>query len=546
MYNYSSPQQIKRTSNISLLGNTIRAKNSPINFNALFEKYFIKEYNKLNLKKYLIELYHDLSHFSSKEEKGISYDTFIYYLNMPFPISSNIFKLLDKDKNNYLNLEEFVFGLYDIYGTNSYNYLSNFVFNLYDTDKNGLISKEDLQLLLSYLPLESNLRNKFMYKDYYNINYDLIAKNQKLIEQTLNNIYRSKNFLNLENFNFTIQKINSDIFVAVLIYLYESRPFDNEVLKIYSNTKYDYFHENKNSENFKNIEALFEKREKKNKIALIKKDLDLSEGQSIEEPKIDFVKDLNGIKNVIRFNQKKFTFVKESSFSSLFLNKISKSNKNILLLNNTKSKPKERKSRRSSFMSEMKLPKDIYYKHYKKLSSGNIVNFKSITTNEKSVLNNSDLFKLNDTYESNVFKISNKGKLKQYYVKLIKKDLFYFKSKDSKYHLGMHHLTNDIILSINKKQKYKEISLFSLSIITQEKKHTFFFDKEFTFIQWYKHLQKAILFRKLEDIFILGEKIKSDKVQILRNIHYKDNNTYYYNMDKIENIPEKKNIFVLK
>ena len=525
---YSSPSKIKRTTHFSLLRTTIRAKNTPINFNLLFEKYFINEENKINLKKYLIELYHDLSHFSSKEENGISYETFIYYLNMPNPISSNIFKILDKDKNNFLNFEEFVFGLYEIYGTNSLNQLTNFVFNLFDTDKDGLVSKEEIQLLLSYIPLERNLRQKFLNKDYYNISYNEIAKNQKMIEQTLNNIYHSKNYLNLENFKYTIQKVNSDIFVAVLIYLLESRPFDNEVLKIYSNTDYDYFHENKNYENFKNIEMLFEKNEKKyNKISSIKNELNSLETQNIEEPKIDFIKDLNGIRNATRFNQKKFTLSKEANFD---IKKRNKSNKNILSLNN-----KTRKSRRSSYLSEMKLPKDYFFKDYKKLSTGNLLNIKDVNTQEKSLLNVSDLLKLNNAYESTVFKITNKVKLKSYYLKLIKKDLFYFKSKDDKFHIGMHHLTNDIILLKNKKQKYKEIWLFSFSIINQEKKHTFYFDKEDTFIQWYKHLQKAVLYIKLDDIFILGDKIKSDKIQILRNIRYKENMSHYHNNNIIHN-----------
>ena len=512
----SSPDKRKRIAHISLLRSTIRAKNTPINFNILFEKYFIKEENKTNLKKYLVELYHDLSHFSSKEENGVSYETFIYFLNMPNPIASNIFKLLDKDKNNYLNLEEFAYGIFDIYGTDSYYKLSNFVFDLYDTDMDGLISKGDIQLVLSYLPLDRNLRNKFMNRDYYNITYDEVVKNQKLIESTLNNIFQNKNFLSLENFNLIIQKVNSDIFVAVLIYLYESRPFNNDVLKIYSNTDYDYFSENKNSDNFKRIEMIFEHKEKKIKNYL-RNEFSLFEGQNIEEPKIEFI----NIKHSIRKNQKKYTFEQGSYFK---YNKKNKSNQNLLMIRDkTRSLNKPRKS---SFLEEMKLPKGYLYK---KLSSGIILNLNQYNNNGTDLLNMSEILKIENKYESTVFKITDKGKLKSYYIKLIKNDLFYFKSKDTKFHTGMHHLTNNIILTKNKKQKYKSIWLFSLSIINQEKKYNYFFDKEDTMVQWYKHLQRALLYRKLEDIISLGEKIKSDKIQTLRNIRYKDNIYLYYN-----------------
>ena len=517
-----TPERHKDIHRLSILRTTLKERNRPINFSILFSKYFIKEENKINLKKYLVELYHDLSHFSPNEEKGISYDTFIYYLNMPIPVAANIFKLLDKDKNNYLNLEEFCFGLFDIYGTNDFYQLSNFVFNLIDTDKDGLITKEDIQLLLSYLPLERNLRNKLMQRDYYNINFDDIVKNQKLIESTLHNVYNTKNFLTQETFNYSIQKINSDIFVAILIYLFEARPFNNDVLNIYSYTDYDYLSENKNCENFKKVENFFEKNEKKDKISKIKKEFNLFEGQNIEEPKIDLIKDLNSIKKIMRANQKNFTFMKKSNFS---FNKKNKSNKNIISLND-RSKQKGRKSQRASFISDMKLPKEYFYKNYKKMSSGNIINLKQLINKEKSKLTLSELLKLSQTYEGTVFKITNEGRLKSYYLKLILNDIFYYKSKDDKFHAGMHHLTNDIVLSKNKKQKYKSIWLYSLSIITQEKKYTFYFDKEEICFKWYKHFQKAVLFRKLDEIFILGEKIKSDKIQTISNIRFKDTMSY--------------------
>ena len=143
-HNILSPVNPRRRLRQDLLRSTVRAKNIPINFKMLFDKYFIKGENQINLKKYLVELYHDLSHFSLKEENGVSYETFIYFLNMPYPIASNIFKLLDKDKNNYLNIEEFVLGLYDVYGTNSFQKLSNFVFNLYDLFNLFKISKSKI------------------------------------------------------------------------------------------------------------------------------------------------------------------------------------------------------------------------------------------------------------------------------------------------------------------------------------------------------------------------------------------------------------------
>ena len=49
-----------------------------------------------------------------------------------------------------------------------------------------------------------------------------------------------KNLINFDNFVFIVQNKCSDIFIAVIIYLYEARPFNNDVINIYSYTNYDY------------------------------------------------------------------------------------------------------------------------------------------------------------------------------------------------------------------------------------------------------------------------------------------------------------------
>ena len=42
--------------------------------------------------------------------------------------------------------------------TESYEKMLTFIFNLYDFDKDGLISKEDIRVVLSYIPLNTQNR----------------------------------------------------------------------------------------------------------------------------------------------------------------------------------------------------------------------------------------------------------------------------------------------------------------------------------------------------------------------------------------------------
>ena len=557
-YNYNVRKKSKRSRSTLFKKNT-EIHNNPINFNQVFKRYFIPEENKLNLKKYLIELYHDLSYLSIEEEKGVSRETFYFFLDLPIPIANNIFKLLDKDKNNYLKLEEFVFGLYDIYGNNSFNNLVRFTFDLYDTDKDGLISKDDIRLLLSYLPVDKNLRNKYIIKDYSNIRYSDIVKNQKIIDKIISklSIYETRTDMNYENYMFIIQNKCSDILVAILIYLYEIMPFSEDVLNIYSYTDYDYLSNNKNWKNFKNVENFFKS---KYTDPLINENHDdyLDDEQRIETPFIELNYKIINKLRAGRFTLKNLLTlptIKNESYEDDFKIISSKKLKSSSFLTKFKYKTLENKitikksNSKKNISSNLKpIINEIYTK--KKLFYKNINNDMN-NNKKKHILEIKDLLKLTDIYEGNVFKITKKGKLKVYYMKIIKHDIFYYKTKDDKFHTGMHHLTNNIALTKNKIYKYKQINLYSLSLINQGEKHSYYFDKEDQYNEWFKHFQKAISYRNIEDFYVLGDKIKADQTKIVRDIYIKNINDHHYhylsdnnNNNNIKNNANNKNYMV--
>ena len=507
--------------------------NNPINFNLLFKRYFISEENKLNFKKYLIELYHDLSYLSSEEEKGVSHETFFFFLDIPFPISNNIFKLLDKDRNNYLKLEEFIFGIYDIYGNNSFNNLAKFTFDIYDTDRDGLISRDDISLILNYLPVDQKLRHKYIIKDYTNIKYNDIVSNKKIIEKILNKVFfnENKNYIDFDNYISIIQNKCSDIFIAILIYLYEAKPFNDKVINIYSYTDYDYLSNNKNSVNFKSIENIFKAKYNNNNTVIF-------QDQKIEMPIIELSSNIIIRHNVGKYTRKNFySIFKDPKFEQDLKRKTSKklkSSENLIDLrfnsfNNNDLKRANSKGTKNNNSNIKPIINEIYTQKKKFNKNIYMENNDNIYNLDKSQgLNSKELLKLKDIYEGNVFKITKKGKLKVYYMKLIKHDLFYYKTNDDKFHTGMHHLTNNIVLIKNKPQKYKLINLYSLSLLNQGDKHSFYFNKEDEYNEWYKHFQKAISYRNIEDFYIIGEKIKIDQIKIIREIYPKNDYSFHH------------------
>ena len=493
----------------------------PINFYQLFKKFFIPDENKLDFKKYLMELFYDLSYQSSEDNKGISKETFFFLFSSPVPIIDHLFKNLDKDKDDYLNLEEFLFGIYDIYGNNTFIKLARFVFDLYDYNKDGLIDKQDVKLFLSYVNVENNLKQKIMQKDFINIEYEDIALNQRLIDEIINKVFTSniKNVLDFDNFVFIIENKCSDIFVSVLIYLHEIKFFNNEVIKLYSNSNYDYLMSNKNSSNFKSIANLFKTKKKSSII----NDVILNNTQKLEMPVIC-------VKNSLFYNP----FEKNRSSRSLnqyhdqFLNRFKNENlskfffgKNIIMKDNSRNNSFERKTTKNldmnlnTLINEFNIRTKANYKLIKEDKNSNNKMYISDLSNKK-------IFKTEENYEGYVFKITKESKLKVYYMKLIKNDLFYYKSKDQKFHNGMHHLTKNIVIFENKPKKFKTVNFFSFTLLNEVDKHTFYFDKEDKYIEWLKHLQKALLFRKIEDYYTFGEGIKKNSMRIIKNIKMKN------------------------
>ena len=73
---------------------------------------------------------------------------------MPGLICDRLFSVFDINKNDYLDLPEFTEGMTTLFSEGFLN-LAKFIFDFYDFDKNGKISREDVRVVLSYIPLKS-------------------------------------------------------------------------------------------------------------------------------------------------------------------------------------------------------------------------------------------------------------------------------------------------------------------------------------------------------------------------------------------------------
>ena len=74
------------------------------------------------------------------------------YAHLPGVLGERFFRVMDTDKNGYLDQREFLTGLFRVFCSN-FNQKADLVFEIYDFDGDGLVTKNDISTILSSLPV---------------------------------------------------------------------------------------------------------------------------------------------------------------------------------------------------------------------------------------------------------------------------------------------------------------------------------------------------------------------------------------------------------
>ena len=192
------------------------------------------------LNKYLKEIWSDLSKRSTEENaKGINKITFNKYYDLPGIISERLFAVFDKDKDGVLSLSEFVSGMKMLFSqAETFDSLSKFIFNFYDFRSCDKIKKEDVRVVLSYVPLQKNDIDSLKEGNIELIeeNFQDRVESQEQLFNILNIAFKNKEEMSFDEYTHVIKNVNSDIFILILMFLLEKKPFSRETIKIYSSS----------------------------------------------------------------------------------------------------------------------------------------------------------------------------------------------------------------------------------------------------------------------------------------------------------------------
>ena len=431
-----------------------------IDFNEI--KKFVSVDNEELFLVYLREVYKDLAdrQEQSKRAKGISKIIFLDYLKLPMFISEKVFGVFDENKDGHLSSKEFVLGMNRLYNGN-YEESIKLIFDILDFNHDNYIEKDDVKMILSLLPLKTD-RSRIEYK--YQI------KSLEEINDIINTTFGKSKKLDFEEFKKAITQ-KSDIFLQILCFLYQKKPFSNNNINVLKTSK-------------KTLPADFMLTTPQTKSKTVcdnillpspLKSSALSPAFTLLHATADNF-NLDGDENTPVF----------SGFSGM----VRYNNVNI---------PKNKLEGNENDVNNILKNADSIYNspsQFLKQNDKDIKPLSLFSSESKSLKNNNDKV----TYENWIYKISEKNRLKKYYLVLINKDIFYYKTEEKKEVLGMHNLSGCFLKESGKK-KINNKEYYCFSIISPSKERNYYVDSEQIYEGFTQKLKQAFNYLNFFDYY---------------------------------------------
>ena len=508
-----------------------------------------KVQDKNIFKIYLKEIWADLSQRNNdNQSSGITKITFSSYYQLPGLILDRLFNVLDSNKTGYLESSEFISGMTILF-CEEFDLTSKFIFDFYDFDKSGKISKEDIRTVLSYVSLSQEIQN---YKDRVHSQEELY----NILEKCFSKIKGEK--MVYEQFKKVIENENSDIYLMILLFLYEKKPFTKATLSAYmkkskksplnsppkspskiiaspsknsSFSPYNFFkRERKRTNTLKEEQSLISKDLLNSPSNLLKRAR--SRHSTVVSDIIKLVPTPSNTKpSKFNYNEKNENIMDEH-YSPIHRKK--KRNLKNLKDNPLLKYTGQKKEDNINFTEATMQP---VFKQVKSNNNNDNDNAKDSETGsilsgdlneikkEKTIGLNFDDFdeENSDEEEEQEDVLSNEGylikyvdgKVKKVWFKLLGKDLFYFKSEKDEIHKGMHNLSG-VFVSEEEQKEINGKKYYCFSMTYPKKTRMYYVEKENEYKKWVEKLKIATGYTNLSDIYDIKEKLGSGKFGLIK------------------------------
>ena len=517
-------------------------------------------------KKYLTEVFNDLANsVNNQNKKFITRMAFYDYIKLPIFIAEKVFLSFTHISIQGLCEEEFVDNLFKLY-MGSFEETISIIFNILDFDRDGIIKKEDVKIFLSYLPINDDEEEGLGVKPKDEKNKtDLVTKifgtqmkSLEEIDNILNKAFKKyEDKMNLNQFTEIITENNSEIFLQILCFLYEQMPFSAENVEAMK-IKYNQIKE----EDLQTMAEDYRQRTKK------------SGSIRIKTPKRDTLLSPAGI-FLKKFRVRKFSLNENETYFGEF--RLSDKSNKKLSLDTTKASDNNGLSRKASKSISPKMQKNLildlgnkkinndpYNKNIDivRLDNDNYIeknnqmeieenmDIKQLVKNSRQgytsptkylqdksyinhlAINNKNYFNIGTQLrpikeydDANwVYKFTETGKMRRFYLVLVNKDIYYYKSNKKKDFVGMHNLSGCFVQECTEVKNFEGKDYYSFEIYCKNKSklRKYFAENESICKDFVQQIKKAIGYVKFSDLYEMKEVIGKGKFGVVNlGIHKK-------------------------
>ena len=519
-----------------------------IDLDELIKDFQIKDLTTFS--QYLLEIWRDLARRSTDQSRGIEKLTFSNYYELPGIINDRLFSVFDKNKNGYLDPKEFIEGMTLLF-SETFRPLASFVFKFYDFDTDGFITKEDVRVVLSYVPLQkkySKLKMKYEQEDFK----DRVESQNELFD-ILNKAFGEKEQFNEREFINVIENVSSDIFIFILMFLLEKRPFSDETIKIFMQNKRagercEASKTPKPAEPQKIASPSLKSKFisptlKKRTIRLGQTNiLNLYTGTSTasQSKTNQQQQQQHGTTNPYSFFKQpgvdSNNNIKHKSGVVQATSTINTSNVNVAPSSasttavNTEQPSKQSKKPQRRLRKMLENLDDTAPSTSSTACAFSQVKQVDQDNNTNNTANDNDSDSEHDEdpsshplvqHEGYMYKLTHSKKLKKVFFKLIGKDFYYFKNKEDPAHKGMHNLSG-IYITEGGATVVEDKSFFYFSIIYPKKARSYYIENEAEYKEWLNKLNLAINYKSLLDQYEVKEKAGKGKFGLVKLAKHKE------------------------
>ena len=468
---------------------------------------------------------------------GVTKLIFDKYFTLPGIIGDRFFRVLDVRHTTVLSMNDFIKGMTTLF-CGGYEETVKFIFNFYDMDNDGVICKEDIRVVLSYITLDDSPDIK---STGINITYKKRVTSQEELYSILQKCFENipDNKMSLSSFKNVIENVNSDIYLMIYIFLLENKPFTKENIKSYqkkSKTKKSdkesessgnnlIMSPSKNS-NFSPYKAFL--RAKGRRSTVVNKNVDITK---ILHTKNESTKKTDkDEKTFNRRGKKRRTVQYESNIINL---KDIQDEETRRKIKEQRVKDLTRKKKQNNELPEEQVELKPAFKQKLKKKRDNS-NSKSKNKKKKDEEKNDTSLSFDDEsdsyyeyedeeeeeeddvlrYEGSLYKLVD-GKMRELYFKLVHKDLYFFKNKGDSHHKGMHNLSG-LFLQKEKTTNYEGTNYYSFSVVYPTKTRIYYCKDEKEYNEWVEKLKVATGYTNLLDIYDVKNKLGSGKFGLVK------------------------------